>query len=138
MFNRSSQSVNVKRVELLNILKKNREQHKLDYKEAVEGYRGAKIKILEEALDKVKKEEKPEKTSLSVSLNKPVNYVSDYTQIIDMLEMSVDEIIKLDSDSFQAYIKDNWSWKRSFMLSNSSYMASGKFSGAILEADEDE
>lgn len=136
MFNRGKQSVNVKRSELLEILKKNREQHKLDYKEAVEGYRGAKIKALEEALEKVKTEENPEKTSLNVSLNKPVNYVSEYTQIIDMLEMSVDEIINLDSDSFQAYIKDNWSWKRSFMLSNSSYMASGKFAGAMQDDDE--
>lgn len=137
MFQRGQQSVNVKRSELLEILKKNRDQHKLDYKEAVDGYRGAKIKALEDALEKVKTEDKPEKTSLKVSLNRPINYISEYTQIIDMLEMSVDEVIKLDSDSFQAYIKDNWSWKRSFMLSNSSYMASGKFSGAMLEEDDE-
>ena len=133
---RGKQSVNVKRSELLEILKKNREQHKLDYAEAVEGYRGAKIKALEDALEKVKTEEKPEKTSLNVSLNKPITYVSEYTEVIDMLEMSVDEIINLDSDSFQAYIKDNWSWKRSFMASNSTYMASGKFSGALHDEDE--
>lgn len=136
MFQRGQQSVNVKRSELLEILRKNRDQHKLDYKEAVDGYRGAKIKALEDALEKVKSEEKPEKTSLNVSLNRPINYISEYTQIIDMLEMSVDEVIKLDSDSFQAYIKDNWSWKRSFMASNASYMSSGKFSGAMLDIDD--
>lgn len=136
MFNRGKQSVNVKRLELLEILKVNRDQHKLDYKEAVEGYRGAKIKALEDALEKVKNEVNPEKTSLNVSLNKPINYVSEYTEVIDMLEMSVDDVINLDSDSFQAYIKDNWSWKRSFMVSNSSYMASGKFSNALNGEDD--
>lgn len=136
MFNRGKQSINVKREELLKILKANREQHQLDYKEAVDGYRSAKIKVLEDELEKVKAEDKPEKTSLNVTLNKPINYVSEYTEIIDMLEMSVDEIINLDSDSFQAYIKDNWSWKRSFMVSNSTYMASGKFSGALHDEND--
>lgn len=137
MFQRGQQSVNVKRSELLEVLKKNREQHKLDYKEAVEGYRGAKIKALEDALEKVKTEEKPEKISLNVSLNRPVNYINEYNQVIDMLEMSVDEFIKLDTDSFQAYIKDNWSWKRSFMSSNATYMASGKFLNPLISDDEE-
>jgi len=123
MLDMRSQSVNVNRLALLVALKENRQQHQKIYLAAIADFKNEKLQALRVAMAEVEKDEHPEKSNLTVSVPKPVSYLKDYDQVIDMMEMSVDENINLDSASFQAYVKDNWSWKGSFVTMNAKYIS---------------
>lgn len=125
----NSQTVNVDRKALLAVLKTNRSKHINDYKEAVYNYREALradlTQALADATDKSKKLHE-----IRVEFNHPVSHEADYTNIIDMLEVSVDETIRLESSAFRAYYKDEWMWKSQFDLANRTYaMKASTFAG---------
>ena len=61
------------------------------------------------------------KISRALSLPEPQDHTEDYDSVIAMLEMSVEDIIELDADSFQRYVLDKWSWKRAADFTNLSY-----------------
>jgi hypothetical protein len=124
MISLHQQSVNVNRVALLGALRKNREAHITAFQEAVDGYQEAMLETLRNTTKKVKRGEVKE---LNVRLPAPVSHEKDYTQVIEMLELSVDENINLSSDAFQAYFKDKWAWSEGFHALASSY--SGKMKG---------
>lgn len=126
-----SQSVNVSRAKLLGALKENLTKHVKAYAQAVIDYRLALQADLTEALNK-SLDPNSRLDKINVDFDHPQSYASQYQQVIDMLEFSVDETINLDSQAFRAYIKDEWSWKGSFELSNSTYASkASSFTGAI-------
>ncbi|MGZ8924597.1 MAG: hypothetical protein ACXW2E_01810 [Nitrososphaeraceae archaeon] len=128
MLNSRNKSVNVSRVELLKVLIKNLEVHREQYKEAVDDFT-TKLKLeLTEALitvndvhfnmESVKK--------IKIGLQPPVNHENEYIEVIEMLEMSIDDSINLDAESFKAYIKNQWSWTNYFwsnMLEAKAYIS---------------
>jgi hypothetical protein len=118
-------SVNVDRLELLEILKKNREKHVAEYNLAVAGYPAAMIKELQDQIKAVKKGTVKE---LHLRLPRPTSYEENYTEVIEMLEMSVDKTIHLDRSGFKSYIKDEWGWSGAFKAMSSSYSS---FAGAV-------
>ena len=118
MLNLRNKSVNVNRSQLLQTLKKNREIHVKEFAAAEAGYQQAMIDELQKTLKKVKKGEVKE---LHVSLSRPRSYEKEYTETIEMLEMSVDENINLDAESFRAYFKDEWSWSNGFKTLAAAY-----------------
>lgn len=124
-----SQSVNVPREKLLKALRENLAKHNKAYIQAVVDYRKALQADLTEALVKAN-DPKSQLAKIKVEFNHPVSYVSQYQQVIDMLEFSVDETINLESDAFRAYVKDEWSWKSGFELANSIYAS--KAAGARI------
>mgnify|MGYP003496371332 CR=1 FL=1 len=105
---------------LLAILRENRTKHIEDFKEAYELFRGEYIETLEAMIADVEEEGLPPK--MQIDLLKPVSYEQDYTQIIEMLEMSVDKEIEITATEFQAYVKDKWSWKTNLNLSFGTYI----------------
>lgn len=122
MISLHSQSVNVNRAELLKVLIANRDQHVKEFNEAIAGYQQAMLDVLAKAVKDVKK---GLITELNIRLPKPSSHEEDYSQVIEMLEVSVDEVINLSSDAFQAYYKDKWGWSAGFKALASTY------SGAI-------
>lgn len=127
----NSQSVNVSRDKLLAALKANLTKHTKDYANAVINYRLALQADLTAALVQAN-DPKSKLDKITVDFSHPKSYASQYQQVIDMLEFSVDETINLDSQAFRAYIKDEWSWKNNFELTNSTYATKASaFSGAI-------
>lgn len=117
-----SQTVNVSRERLLGALKENLVKHKVAYDSAVVNYRLALQADLTKALIEANDPESNLR-DIRVEFSHPTSYASQYQQVIDMLEFSVDETISLDSEAFRAYIKDEWSWKSSFEMSNSTFAA---------------
>lgn len=115
MITQGRNSVNVSRKDLLAKLLENREIHRKDYAEAVIGY---KIKLLQDLKDKLAEVGNSTPESIvkisSVSFNRPANYEGEYDEIIDMMEVSVDEVINLDASSFKSYFKNEWSWSNGF------------------------
>jgi hypothetical protein len=123
MFNSNRQSVNVNRLALVEVLKANRITHVASYNEAVAGFQEKMIEVLKETLKKAKR---GELKYLSVALQSPSSHEQEYTDAIEMLEVSVDDVINLDSDMFKAYYKDQWSWSRGFNELVGTYSKLGK------------
>ena len=114
--------------DLLEKVKKNRKLHIEEYKEACDGYRLKALQKLEDVIGelkarglRVKSGETIGLDSISFGLVVPVSHEKDYDQVIMMLEMSVDEKVRLLSDEFACYVMDDWDWKQQFTASNSFY-----------------
>lgn len=111
MLNIRQQHVNVNRLQLIEALQAGLATHKVEYAEAMKDYEAAVIKFLEEATARAKS---GNFTDLVLRLQKPENHTKDYTNVIELLEVSVDETIQLDSEAFRAYYKGEWGWKAAF------------------------
>ena len=112
------QSVTIKKAELLAALTENRTAHRAIFLEAQEGYRVEVIKQLDEFL---KDAREGRKITSCVEFQEPIDQTKDYDRAIKMLEMSIDDEIKLSEQDFRAYVMDDWSWKEQFLFSNSAY-----------------
>lgn len=125
------------RDQLLDKLNENRKTHKSDYEEAMKGYFmeiqeevTGLVKSLEEVKMLASKEEFPEDKkdfdrNFFIKARKPFSNLTAYDRAIGMLEMSTDQDIKLDEQSFSCYVLDEWDWKEEFATTNAYY--SGKF-----------
>ena len=126
MMNIRQRSVNVARLELLEKLKENLEIHRAEYKEALVEFQTRLLEDLKIAHKRVSKVEKVEDLKdFSFHVTFPHNHEQDYEDVIEMLEMSVDTHINLDSESFKAYIKNEWSWQNHFRMAKMSYATVG-------------
>ena len=113
-----SRTVNVKRADLLEKLRANKETFIEEYKEALSDFNAKVIRELQQNLKKAKKGQLKE---VRINLVPPTDHTDDYQEVIDMMEVSVDEVINLDSESFKAYYKNEWNWTSHFKTLNSSY-----------------
>lgn len=143
----------MKKTELLKKLVENKAKHDAVLSAAVEGYWTlAKLKIEEreknfyekiteckEAVasqfnkikDKIEKRQ-PLPGSLSISaitvdnnlgLVHPEDHSKDYGRAISIMEASVYDEVSLTVDEFDAYVLNEWEWKKNFINSNSAYVA---------------
>lgn len=118
MINLHSKSVNVTRADLIAALKTNMQKHVAEYNEAVSDYQAKVIADLAAALDRAKA---GDFSKVSVSVQRPESHEQEFIDIIDMMEMSVDETINLESSAFKAYFRNEWPWKKAFDLIATSY-----------------
>lgn len=114
--------VRLSKLALIDILKENHKKHVAVYEEAVDGYWDETAKILHEALDKINKRHLPSDKEVNLYFPFPKNYSSDYQSAIEMLELSIDSTITLTAAEFQQYVKDNWTWSKTFSVTNSMYL----------------
>jgi hypothetical protein len=115
------ESQKVNKNDLLKILKDNRDKHKAIFDEALVGYKEQATKLLKEHLKRV---QNGSKTRVYVSVPYPVNMTKEYNRIIGMLEMSLANEVELTEQDYQQYVMDDWTWKQSFLASNSAYSLS--------------
>lgn len=126
MMNIRQRSVNVSRVELLAKLKENLEAHRVEYAEALVEFKTRLVEDLKLASKKVNKTENVEDLkNFAFHIQFPQNHEKDYLEVIEMLEMSVDENINLDAESFRAYIKNEWNWQNTFRAAKMAYATVG-------------
>jgi tetratricopeptide (TPR) repeat protein len=126
MMNIRQRSVNVSRQQLLVKLKENLLKHQAEYQEALIEFHKRLIddlKLAHKQVSKVANVEELKDFSFKVSF--PQNHEKDYAEVIEMLEMSVDESINLDSESFRAYVKNEWSWQKQFLAAKAAYSIVG-------------
>lgn len=107
--------VKVGKVELLEVLRKNRIKHIADYEQSVIDYKEAVIKVAKENLKLVNSGDLSKIAKVRTIPNAPVSYESSYTRAIRMLEMSIDDVIELEEDLFNQLVLDEWAWKQSFV-----------------------
>ncbi len=53
----------------------------------------------------------------------PTEYLEDYDRAINKLEFSVADKVSLSAQDFDAYVRNNWSWRKSFIASNSAMVS---------------
>lgn len=114
-------SVKINRVELLGIVRQNKENHVKAFNESVEDYKVLVLKITKENLRLAKTANLDELSKIQGLPQRPVSYEESYSRCIRMLELSVDEIIELDEPSFNEIVLDEWGWKRSFAAAGMAY-----------------
>lgn len=61
----------------------------------------------------------------------PENHLEDYDRVIDMLKFSVADKVELSSTDFDAYVRNNWAWRSSYLSSNSNYVSLAFCSGNV-------
>lgn len=115
--------VRIKKTELLEILKENREAHRSIFEDALIGYRKEAIRLLDKALKDAKE---GRKINTWIQLQEPVDQTKDYDRAIKMIEMSVDENTEVSERDFQCYVLDDWQWKQQFLATNAMYTSVNK------------
>lgn len=140
------------KAKVLEKLKENRDKHNMIYDAACSGYWIEAKKVLEEkakefgksverietqfgaqhnlALQGVEAKDQKQGINLAVSfhynyswpLAYPSNHIEDYDRAINMLEYSIADKVRLPVSDFNAYVRNDWSWKQSFMGTNSAYI----------------
>ena len=124
MMHHGNRTVNVKRVELLAALKSNLAEHRAQYAEAVIDYRAKVLSDLKAKIKQVNAASDADLVKLaSVHLQPPQNHETDYTEMIDLFSVSIDENINLDHQSFKSFFKNEWSWTSQFVALSASYKA---------------
>lgn len=113
--------IRIEKHTLLNKLKENLEQHRIDYKEMVADYITLTNKIHRTNGRLIKTGDVSQMSKLTPYPQKPMSYEAEYIRAISMLEYSVDDIIELDNHQFQQLVMDEWGWKQSFTAVSSSY-----------------
>jgi hypothetical protein len=112
--------VKVKRVDLLEIIKANRDKHGDLFLKAQEGYR----ELVIEEFDRMLKDARNGKAiKRSITMPEPVDHTDDYDTAIAMLEMSVDDEVMIDQVAFAQYVRDKWTWKAHADFTNTAYAA---------------
>ena len=106
---------------LLRILESNRTKHIKEYNEAREDYLVATINKLQEALTTHKAMKIDNLKPLKLFIDAPISHEQDYDVTIHMVQHHVDETIILTEQEYRAFVLDEWSWKKIWMVSNSSY-----------------
>jgi len=119
MQNYGMEVVKVDKTKLLKILRANRDEHRSIFLESLDGYHKAALKALQERIEDAKNNNK--KVSLIFALEQPQDQTKQYSRVIKMLEMSIDDEVKLTQQEFANYVMDDWSWMDQFLTSNSGY-----------------
>lgn len=113
----------LKKSQLLEVVKKNRETHIDDYKDALSGFKEQRKKILTKMAEKADRGEEEIDISPLWNLRKPDSHQKDYDRVISMLTHHVGETVELSNDDFGRYFQDEWDWKEGWTTSNSIYSA---------------
>ena len=114
-------TVKINKTELLEIVVTNKVKHITEFNEAVEDYKKAAIKVAEEHVELAKTGDLEKIARIKAMPQKPASYEKEYDRAIRMLELSVEDVIELESDVFNQLVLDEWSWKNMFVTSNSLY-----------------
>lgn len=102
-------TVTVEKAELLARLKANREKHSKEYDGAIRAWQEA-LKVAIADVDVSTCFSAPE--ALETLLEEcPESHIQEYEQAIDMFTMCTTSEIKLDSESFNTFCRDDWGWK---------------------------
>lgn len=114
-------SVKVKRTELIAKVEENRAKHIDEYSEAFKAWREEQAAKITAA--SMKLSSNPCDFNLYVYvLQSPTSHEDDYDRALEMLRMSVDDVIELDQAEFRQLVCDEWQWQQAFKAVTTSYV----------------
>jgi hypothetical protein len=123
----NQRSVNVDRLDLIVTLKQNLKLHRAEYAEALTEFHKQLSEDLRAAAERGAKTMDPESLkNFRFNVTFPQNHEVEYVEVIEMLEMSRDPFITLDSQPFKAYVKNALKdWRAAFENTKSQYAVGG-------------
>jgi hypothetical protein len=112
-----SRKINVKKLDLINKIKENKQNHIKEYEKAVVAYKEAALKQLAELTEKVN----GGALNISLDLVTPVNNAENYDKIVEMFEWEVNDVVELEQKEFIEYVQDETDFAVSAKFSNTFY-----------------
>jgi len=112
-----SRKMTVDKIKLIEQIKLNRDNHVIEYKEAVSAYKAEALKQLNGQIIEAEKGN----LDVRISLTSPINAEKNYNDIIQMFEWDVLGEVELEQNEFREYVQDETSFAVSAKLSNSLY-----------------
>jgi len=109
----------VKKAELIEVIRANREGHRDVFERALEGYRQVVTRELEDKLDDIREGKLIESWS---RYPVPEDHTKDYDRILRMLELDVRDEMELSEQEVAWFIMDDWDWKRQWNTTNTAYL----------------
>jgi hypothetical protein len=122
----------VKKERLLETLKANRETHRADFDLAWDGFREKAIANATALVDSLKSACRGDAIELYLNLETPIDHTADYDRAIEMIDWEVGDEVQLTQNEFSQFVQDDWSWKRQFAMSNTTYTGSASPSSVAL------
>lgn len=117
------QYVKVRTERLKERLRANRETHQQQFQIAVDGWAKEVTQLMQADIEALQTGERRKLTALD---SMPADHTADYDVVLEMLEMSVDEIQTLDLVTFRQYVLDDWTWKGHWSVSTAKYLSGSK------------
>jgi len=117
------ESVTVKTHDLLDILKKNRDEHRGQFEEAIDGYKAECLEQLELRICQLKA---GKRISMAFSMPEPQDMTSEFDNIINLLEICVDSEVEITTAEARGYLMNEWDWLARATMSNARYIGTGK------------
>ena len=114
-------AIKMKRLELLDIVRANKEKHIAEYLEAVTDYKALVIQVAAANLKLAKTGELDQIKRTKSLPQAPQSFEDSYKRAIRMLELSVEDVIEVEEDVFNQLVLDEWNWKRGFIAATTSY-----------------
>ena len=125
--------ISVDKKTLLEIIHKNRNEHRSIFLEAQKKFRDVAIAALDRSLKLARKGWFFELRQISV-LVAPEDHTADYDRAISMLEMSVDKTIAISDQEFMHFVQDIWNWSQGWAASNMRYVGNNSKNFSKLSA----
>jgi hypothetical protein len=122
--------VRIKKESLIEIVAKNRADHRDIFLKAQDKYRGVVIQLLDKTLADAR-DGRPFVLNEITRLVMPVDHTKDYDRALLMLDLEVEQVVTLDENAFANLVQDQWNWSRAWAVSNSQYTDSPKFRQAL-------
>lgn len=125
-------TITVDKKQLLDIVKKNRTEHRAIFEEAFANYRKLCQEKVESLLDEIKT---GKRFTLHIQLPAPSDQTKEYDRVIRMLEMDKNSEVNLEERDFAAYVMNDWPWMQASLVSNSRYSATATRVLSTLRTD---
>lgn len=120
--NRNELTITVAKAVLITTLEDNRDKHARDYTKAKRGW----IKLLRKELQTMLTTlDSGGELRLQIENQKPVSYLAEYVEAIEMLNFSSDDAVVLTAQQYRQYVKDDWDWKDYWVGSTRTYIEAG-------------
>lgn len=120
MYAPGMEKVTVTKADLIETVRRNREEHRSQFIAAQERYREAMIAELDRALQEAREGRKIRR---AFSLPVPEDYTSSYDTALEMLAWEVGDEVTLDKRSFEELVLNKWAWHQQFAANTQSYLA---------------
>lgn len=114
-------TVRVKTAELIHALTENKMKHKEDVVKATEGYQRSVLAAMDEVKTKIKSGKEFNLRKLH-AMTPPISKVEEYDRALEMLNMSVDDVVEISETDFRCFVQDQWDWSHQALLSNTRYI----------------
>jgi hypothetical protein len=111
-------NVLISKDKLLAKIKENRDSHRKQFEEALNGWKKRVIEELEKAVVNAKKDIR---YITFFELPRPDDHTPEYDAIIDQIAWHEKDEIELGIHEFNLFVRDDWGWKKDFLKNAAMY-----------------